>query len=119
MRKVLPAVLVVGGIAALAFAHSSARADSGDGDLDASMGDRWSKDFAGLAGLEELAPEGDLVAGEILVDVKDEVGDLDPSLEDSAIARLAADPRVEHVEPMAIYRASFVPDDPLYQSKQW
>jgi serine protease len=32
---------------------------------------------------------------------------------------LSADDRVEHVEPMALYRASFVPDDPLFASKQW
>ena len=28
-------------------------------------------------------------------------------------------PRVEHVEPMAVYRETFVPNDPLYASKQW
>ena len=32
---------------------------------------------------------------------------------------LSHDPRVEHAEPMALYRATFVPDDPLYGSKQW
>ena len=33
--------------------------------------------------------------------------------------RSSHDPRVEHAEPMAVYRATFVPDDPLYASKQW
>ncbi len=32
---------------------------------------------------------------------------------------LSRDPRVEHVEPMAVYRETFVPNDPLYASKQW
>ena len=32
---------------------------------------------------------------------------------------LSHDPRVEHAEPMALYRATFVPNDPLYATKQW
>jgi serine protease len=50
---------------------------------------------------------------------KFEVADVDPSSEDALIAKLAADPRVEHVERMTLLKASFVPDDPLYDSKQW
>ncbi len=91
----------------------------------------------------------DRVAGEILVDVRDdaspadladlsriagaalrpnsalsepiklEVVDVAPADEAAALLRLAADPRVEHAEPMGLYRASFVPNDPLYRTKQW
>jgi serine protease len=39
--------------------------------------------------------------------------------EASLLERIARDPRVEHAEPLAILRASFVPDDPLYAEKQW
>ncbi len=48
-----------------------------------------------------------------------EVADVDPSVESATIASLSRDRRVEHAEPMALYRASFVPNDPLYASKQW
>jgi serine protease len=48
-----------------------------------------------------------------------EVADVPPANEAAAIDALLGDPRVEHVEPMALYRASFVPNDPLYVSKQW
>ncbi len=49
-----------------------------------------------------------------------EVADLaDPSLVEGVLARLRADPAVEHAEPMTVLRALFVPDDPLYASKQW
>ena len=32
---------------------------------------------------------------------------------------LSHDARVTHAEAMSVYRASFVPDDPLFQEKQW
>jgi serine protease len=48
-----------------------------------------------------------------------EVADVDPAREDALVDSLSHDPRVEHAEPMALYRATFVPDDPLYASKQW
>jgi serine protease len=48
-----------------------------------------------------------------------EVDDLDPAREDAVLESLSHDARVEHAEPMALYRATFVPDDPLYASKQW
>jgi serine protease len=48
-----------------------------------------------------------------------DVVDVDPSREAAVIDALSHDPRVEHAEPMALYRATFVPDDPLYASKQW
>jgi serine protease len=50
---------------------------------------------------------------------KIEVADVDPAHEDAVLDVLSRDPRVQHAEPMALYRASFVPDDPLYESKQW
>jgi serine protease len=50
---------------------------------------------------------------------KIEVADVDPAKEASLVDALGRDPRVEHVEPMAVYRETFVPDDPLYASKQW
>jgi serine protease len=48
-----------------------------------------------------------------------EVADVDPGREDAIIDAMSHDPRVEHVEPMAVYRETFVPNDPLYASKQW
>ena len=50
---------------------------------------------------------------------KIEVAEVDPSGQAAIIAALSRDPRVEHAEPMAVYRASFVPNDPLYATKQW
>ena len=50
---------------------------------------------------------------------KIDYADVDPSHEDALVDALSHDPRVEHAEPMALYRASFVPNDPLYASKQW
>lgn len=47
-----------------------------------------------------------------------EVADVDPSGEAALIAALSLDPRVEHAEPMTLYRAAFVPDNPLYE-RQW
>src|ERR1700722_857536 len=48
-----------------------------------------------------------------------EVVDVDPSRKDALVDALSHDARVQHVEPMALYRATFVPDDPLYGAKQW
>jgi serine protease len=48
-----------------------------------------------------------------------EVADVDAARESALVDALARDPRVEHAEPMAIFRATFVPDDPLYEAKQW
>ena len=48
-----------------------------------------------------------------------EVADVDPAREGALIDDLSRDPRVEHAEPMAVYRETFVPNDPLYASKQW
>jgi serine protease len=93
---------------------------------------------------------GDVVPGEIAVDLRDdataadiaavesaygvamrpnsawsatheklEVADVDASRVAGLVAALSRDPRVEHAEPMAIYRATFVPNDPLYATKQW
>jgi serine protease len=48
-----------------------------------------------------------------------EVADVDPEREATLLDALGHDARVQHAEPMALYRATFVPDDPLYSSKQW
>ncbi len=50
---------------------------------------------------------------------KYEVADVDPAAQTALIARLAHDPRVEHAEPMEVFEAAFVPNDPLYVDKQW
>ena len=42
-----------------------------------------------------------------------------PAAEAQILARLSQDPLVENAEPMSLLRASFVPDDPLYEGKQW
>jgi serine protease len=47
-----------------------------------------------------------------------EVADVSPADEPALIDELSRDPRVEHAEPMALFGATFVPDDPLY-AKQW
>lgn len=91
----------------------------------------------------------DILPGEIIVDVKDDLGDsdidklaselhvalrdnspgvkgdgnvevatVDPSDVSEVVARLAADPRVEAVEPNIVARALFVPNDPKY-AEQW
>jgi len=48
-----------------------------------------------------------------------EVADVDADAEAGLVERLSRDPRVEHAEPMAILHAYFVPNDPLYPTKQW
>ncbi len=50
---------------------------------------------------------------------KIEVADVDPAREKDLLDAIAHDDRVESAEPMGLYRAMFVPDDPLYASKQW
>ena len=44
---------------------------------------------------------------------------VDPADEGRILDALSRDPRVEHAEAMSVLRASFVPDDPLYDAKQW
>jgi serine protease len=92
----------------------------------------------------------DEIAGEILIDAKDDVSESDIAdlariagvpihpasslslatdkfeVADVAVAdesrildALRADPRVESAEPMEVFQASFVPNDPLYAEKQW
>ena len=48
-----------------------------------------------------------------------EVADVNPTEEAGIIQRLLRDPRIEHAEPMSVLRAYFVPNDPLYEAKQW
>ncbi|MBI2393607.1 MAG: peptidase S8 [Deltaproteobacteria bacterium] len=49
---------------------------------------------------------------------KIEVGAVSPGKTAAVIAALRADPRVEHVEPMTVLEASWVPNDPFYKD-QW
>ena len=97
----------------------------------------------------DLDPATEEVSGEIAVDLRDdatetdiadlarqyglalrpnsifsgpeklEIANVSPADEARVLDQLSRDPRVEHVEPMAIYRTSFVPNDPLYAEKQW
>jgi len=50
---------------------------------------------------------------------KIELADVDPADVDSLLTRLEQDPHVEHAERVSLLYASFVPDDPLFESKQW
>jgi serine protease len=94
-----------------------------------------------------LADTDEEVPGEVAVDVRDDLTkeelsaiqseyDLHPNSawsdahdrievamvpvaeEPALLERLARDPRIENAEPMEVLRASFVPNDPLYE-KQW
>jgi serine protease len=101
--------------------------------------------FAALDG----DPGFDVVPGEYVVDVRDDASPADiaslagafginlspnsiwsssgnierltlSARDDRALLeRLAKDPRVESIEPNAVLRALFVPNDPLYAEKQW
>lgn len=89
----------------------------------------------------------DLIPGQILVDLKDNVSDSDvkdleatmdlsfieandiaheyryeeavvnAADEEAILARLQSDPRVEHAEPMAKYKALFTPNDPMFNDQ--
>lgn len=48
-----------------------------------------------------------------------EVADVDAAREAGLLDALSHDARIEGAEPMALYRATFVPNDPLFASKQW
>jgi serine protease len=105
---------------------------------------------AATFGKSDESPERGEVLGEIAVDIRDgvsqidiaelaahfglslrpnsswspahdnlEVAEVDPLGEAAILAELEKDPRVEHAERMALLRATFVPDDPLYADKQW
>jgi serine protease len=50
---------------------------------------------------------------------KIEVAFVSQADEASLLDKLSRDPRVEHAERMSVLRAYFVPNDPLYASKQW
>ena len=55
---------------------------------------------------------------ELGVEDKIELAKVSPTDEARLLARLAADPHVEHAEPLGIVRSSFVPNDPMYKD-QW
>jgi serine protease len=140
-QRLLPVFAGLAGVAALLFA-GAARAD---GDLLA-PGPTFSGESAGEAGgqgpdqidgeiavdVRDDASPADLadLAAKYGVALRPssawstahdklEVADVDPAREDAILDELAHDPRVEHAERMALYRETFVPNDPLYASKQW
>ncbi len=65
---------------------------------------------ATLAGFETVDVLPQLAAVHLAVPAGDE---------QAAIASLAADPRVAHVERNAIHRAQLIPDDSIYRDYQW
>jgi serine protease len=102
---------------------------------------------AGAAVDDPLAPSDDEIVGEIVVDLDDglssaaiasleqryqlgpssawsrdhdhiEIGSVSPDREDAVLDALSHEPGVVHAERMEVFRASFVPDDPLYND-QW
>ncbi len=132
MRKALPVLVVLGAIGAFALSQRATAADpvADDTQLEAdAVGDVLAGEI--LVDMNDDATESDIadlsrIAGVTLhansalsSDDKFEVGDVDPANEDSVLERIKGDPRVEHAEAMGVYRATFVPDDPLYASKQW
>ncbi len=50
---------------------------------------------------------------------KFEVADVSVADEERILGELRANAHVEHAEPMGVFTASFVPNDPLYAEKQW
>lgn len=82
-----------------------ARDDVSSGDL---------ADLARIAGVP-------LHAASSISDATDkfEVADVNVADEERVLEALRADPRVEHAEPMGVFKAAFVPNDPLYKEKQW
>lgn len=114
----LPSPQALGGAADPAVAADEAAADEVAGEIAIDLQDDASPadiaDIAGRYGLS-MRPNSAWSA----THDKIEVADVEPSREAALIASLAGDSRVDHVEPMALYHATFVPDDPLYASKQW
>ncbi len=105
--------------------------------------------ITGSSDPSSIVSASDEIAGEILIDAKDDVSESDIAdlariagvplhaasdssaqdkfeIADVAVAdearildALRGDARVEHAEAMGVYTASFVPNDPLYSEKQW
>jgi serine protease len=102
---------------ALAKPAHAEEADVAPGEIAVDLkNDVSAADIAGLARDYGLALRPNSVFSD---PEKLEIATVSPSDESSILERLSRDPRVEHAEPMAIYRASFVPNDPLYADKQW
>jgi serine protease len=100
------------------FGDEADAEDTIEGELAIDLRDDASEaDVAGVASLYGLSMRPNTLWSR--QHDKLEVADVDPSREAALIDALSRDPRVEHVEPMALYRASFVPNDPLYATKQW
>lgn len=79
------------------------------------------KDNVSESDIKELADSVGITLSEsndVAHEYKYEAADVDPAKEDSVIARLQSDSRVEHAEPMTKYHALFMPNDPMYKD-QW
>ena len=127
--------LVAGASLALTMTARQARADAGSvptfwGPTDDALGDRIEGEIAVDVRDDASPAEIDAIGAKYGVTMRPnsawsrthdklEVADVDPAREDAIIDAMARDPRVEHAEPMAVYRETFVPNDPLYASKQW
>jgi serine protease len=130
MHKRFVAPLAVATLAALAAASVPALADEPAPSFEVGGDDVVPgeiavdvRDDASAADLADLAARHGLIlhpnSAWSATHDKLEWADVDPSREAAVLDELGHDARVEHAEPMALYRASFVPDDPLYASKQW
>src|SRR5882672_805295 len=137
MRFRLPVPMAAAALAALALAPRIAAADAGPDDLDPSTvvdetagpqeiqgqiaidlrDDATAVDVADIAARYDLRMRPN--SSWSMAHDKLEVADIDSSRESGVIDALSHDPRVEHAEPMSLYRATFVPDDPFYASRQW
>jgi serine protease len=113
------AAAVVGAAgSAPSFGDDAAGADAMDGEIAIDLRDDVSAgDVADLAAAYGLALHPN--SGWSVAHDKLEVADVDPSREQALLDALVRDGRVEHAERMALYRVSFVPNDPLYGTRQW
>jgi serine protease len=120
---------------------------SGLGCSNGGRAEATSEAAAVAAADDDLPSTAEEISGEIAVDLRDDLSEADlsamksayglrpnsswsddhdklevarvpPAEEALVLERLAADSRVEHVERMAVLRASFVPNDPFYE-QQW
>jgi serine protease len=100
------------------FGDESAQADEVTGEIAIDV-----RDDASAADLADLASRYGIAmrpaSAWSTTHDKLEIADVDPAREGVLVDALSHDARVEHAEPMAIYRATFSPNDPLYESKQW
>lgn len=140
MRKIPIAALAMltwMALPGVASAEDLGGESSDEGSFAATTGDAWvtapgEVDGEILVDMKDDATASDIAAVESQYGIKlhansplssslgeFEVADVDPASESTLIAALSHDARVEHAEPMEIFEAAFVPNDPLYAAKQW